>query len=214
MSPTAFVRRPLRWITALSDEARDARVITAAPNFAYEWAALRGRPDAGTTGIDLANVVLIIGSEPVSPAAIRAFEDAFGAYGLPRTAFKPSYGIAEATLFVSTIGPRDEPTVTHLSRRHLETGQAVVVSDTDPQAQAHVACGQVARSLAAVIVDPTPARKFPTGSRRDLAARRQHRARLLEPSRRHRSHLRRPAGPTRRATRGGRTRGRPLVAHR
>lgn len=163
MSPTAFVRRPLRWITALSDEAREARVITAAPNFAYEWAALRGRPDAGTTGIDLANVVLIIGSEPVSPAAIRAFEDAFGAYGLPRTAFKPSYGIAEATLFVSTIGPRDEPTVTHLSRRHLETGQAVVVSDTDPQAQAHVACGQVARSLAAVIVDPDTGEEVPDG---------------------------------------------------
>ena len=65
MSPTAFIRRPQRWIHALADGSRHGRVVTAAPNFAYEYAAQRGLP-APADDVDLSNVVLIIGSEPVS----------------------------------------------------------------------------------------------------------------------------------------------------
>ena len=65
MSPTAFIRRPQRWIHALSDGSRHGRVVTAAPNFAYEYTAQRGLPAPGDD-VDLSNVVLIIGSEPVS----------------------------------------------------------------------------------------------------------------------------------------------------
>ena len=38
-------------------------------------------------------------------ASIEKFNAAFAPYGLPPTAVKPSYGMAEATLFVSTIAP-------------------------------------------------------------------------------------------------------------
>lgn len=105
MSPTAFIRRPQRWIYALAAESRHGRAVTAAPNFAYEWTAQRGLPAHGE-GMDLSNVVLIIGSEPVSMDAITTFQKAFAPYGLPRTAIKPSYGMAEAALFVSTIEDR------------------------------------------------------------------------------------------------------------
>src|SRR4051812_31387932 len=44
-APPAFTRRPQRWIHALSDGSRHGRVVTAAPNFAYEWTAQRGVPD-------------------------------------------------------------------------------------------------------------------------------------------------------------------------
>src|ERR1700742_5006580 len=115
MSPTAFVRRPLRWIQAMSDGSRQGQVVTAAPNFAYEWTAQRGLPADGED-IDLRNVVMIIGSEPVSIDAIRTFNKAFAPYGLPRTAFKPSYGIAEGTLFVATIAPDAEASVVYLDR--------------------------------------------------------------------------------------------------
>ena len=49
MSPAAFIRRPERWIHALAAESRQGRVVTAAPNFAYEYAAQRGLPAGGTT---------------------------------------------------------------------------------------------------------------------------------------------------------------------
>ncbi|BBY30240.1 fatty acyl-AMP ligase [Mycolicibacterium sediminis] len=153
MSPTAFIRRPQRWIRALSDGGREGRVITAAPNFAYEWTAQRGRPGPGDD-VDLSNAVMIIGSEPVSSAAIETFTEAFAPYGLSPTAFKPSYGIAEATLFVATIGPDARPTVLHADRDRLTRGDVVPVSADAPEAVELVSCGQVARSQWCVIVDP------------------------------------------------------------
>jgi fatty-acyl-CoA synthase len=153
MSPTAFIRRPQRWIRALADGSRKGRVVTAAPNFAYEYTAQRGVPGPGED-LDLGNVVMIIGSEPVSFEAITAFNDAFAPHGLRPTAIKPSYGIAEATLFVSTIAPSARATVAHFDRRRLAEGEAVRVAADAEHAVAHVSCGQIARSQWAVIVDP------------------------------------------------------------
>lgn len=162
MSPAAFVRRPLRWIQAMSDGSRQGNVVTAAPNFAYEWAAQRGLPTGGED-IDLRNVVMIIGSEPVSIDAIRTFNKAFAPYGLPRTAFKPSYGIAEGTLLVATIAPAAEATAVYFDREQLGAGHAVRVPADAPNAVAQVSCGQVARSEWAVIVDPATAAELPDG---------------------------------------------------
>ena len=152
LSPTAFIRRPQRWIKALSEASRRGRVVTAAPNFAYELTAARGRPAPGDD-IDLTGVVMIVGSEPVSMPAITAFNEAFAPYGLPRTAIKPSYGIAEATLFVATTDPGAEASVRYLSREQLGAGLAVPVAADARDAVAQVSCGRLARSLWAVIVD-------------------------------------------------------------
>ena len=163
MSPTAFVRRPHRWIRALSDASKEGRVVTAAPNFAYEWAAQRGKPAPGED-IDLSNVVMIIGSEPVSMAAIDQFNDVFGPYGLPATAIKPSYGIAEATLFIANITPGAHAQAAYFDGERLAEGHAVKVSPDAPGAVAHVSCGVVARSLRAVVVNPDTAEELPDGS--------------------------------------------------
>jgi fatty-acyl-CoA synthase len=162
MSPTAFVRRPLRWIHALSAGSKQGRVVTAAPNFAYEWTAQRGLPAPGDD-VDLSNVVTIIGSEPVSIDAIRRFNKAFTPYGLPRTAFKPSYGIAEATLLIATIDASAEASVAYLDREQLSAGHAVRVEPDAPNAAAQVSCGRVARSLWAVIVNPDSGSELPDG---------------------------------------------------
>jgi fatty-acyl-CoA synthase len=161
MSPTAFVRRPLRWIQAMSDGSRQGQVVTAAPNFAYEWTAQRGLPAPGEN-IDLSNVVLIIGSEPVSIDAITNFNKAFTPYGLPRNAFKPSYGIAEATLFIATIDRAAEAKVVYLDREELGAGHAIRVAADASNAVPQVSCGQPARSLSAVVVDPE-CRELPDG---------------------------------------------------
>ncbi len=153
MSPTAFIRRPQRWIHALSAGSRRGRVVTAAPNFAYEYTAQRGLPTPGED-VDLSNVVMLVGSEPVSMDAITTFNAAFAKYGLSPTAIKPSYGIAEATLFVSTIAPSACATVVHFDREQLAEGRAVRVAPDAPSAIAQVSCGQIARSQWAVIVDP------------------------------------------------------------
>src|SRR5947209_5680289 len=153
MSPAAFVRRPQRWIRQLAAESKHGPTFAAAPNFAFELAVDRGRPDPGED-LDLTNVVsLINGSEPVKIASIEKFNATFAPYGLPSTAIKPSYGMAEATLFVSTIDLRDAPTVVYLDREQLGAGYAVQVPRDAPKVIPQVSCGRIARSQWGIIVD-------------------------------------------------------------
>jgi fatty-acyl-CoA synthase len=95
--------------------------------------------------------------------AVETFHAAFAPFGLPSTAIKPSYGIAEATLFVATIAPAEQPTVAHLDRSRLERGDAVRVGDDAPDAAAHVSCGHIARSQWCVIVDAATGSELPDG---------------------------------------------------
>ncbi|WP_176561959.1 fatty acyl-AMP ligase [Mycolicibacterium palauense] len=163
MSPMAFVRRPARWIAELGSRAEGGRTFAAAPNFAFELAAQRGLPGPGEQ-LDLSNVAgLINGSEPVSMASIEKFTAAFAPYGLPPQAVKPSYGMAEATLFVSTVDPSAAPKPVHLDRDELGAGTAVRVAPDAPNAVTQVSCGKVARSQWAVIVDPANEAELPDG---------------------------------------------------
>jgi len=161
MSPTAFVRRPHRWIKELAVEAKRGRTFAAAPNFAFELAADRGLPPKGED-LDLSNVAgLINGSEPVNIGSIDKFNAAFAPYGLPPEAIKPSYGMAEATLFVSTIGPQARASAIYLDRAELGLGRAVPVPPDAPNAVPQVSCGRISRSQWAVIVDPAAEAELP-----------------------------------------------------
>ncbi|MBV5244356.1 MULTISPECIES: fatty acyl-AMP ligase [Mycolicibacterium] len=161
MSPVAFVRRPYRWIKELG--ADDRPMFAAAPNFAFALAAQRGLPPEGEE-LDLSNVAgLINGSEPISVAAVEAFNAAFAPYGLKQTVIKPSYGMAEATLFVSTTPPDSALKAVYVDRKQLTAGRAVIVDSDHPDATVQVSCGNVARSQWAVIVDPATDCELPDG---------------------------------------------------
>ncbi|GGK65378.1 long-chain-fatty-acid--AMP ligase FadD32 [Nocardia camponoti] len=163
MSPSAFVRRPSRWISELAAIGDGAEIYSAAPNFAFEHAAVRGIPK-NADSLDLSNVIgLINGSEPVSVASMRKFNEAFAPYGLSKTAIKPCYGMAEATLFVSATKRDDEARVIYVDRARLNEGKLVEVDEHAPTAVAQVSCGYVARSQWAVIVDPETGVERPDG---------------------------------------------------
>ncbi len=159
MSPMAFVRRPLRWIQVLSDESQTCHIVSPAPNFAFDLVAQRGMP--GNTPVDLSNVVFINGSEPVNLDSIQRFTEAFLPYGLTKTAVRPSYGMAEAALFVSSIRPYTEPTAVYVDREQLGQGRVVRVQADAPNALAQVSCGEVAVSQWAAIVDPDSGAELP-----------------------------------------------------
>jgi fatty acid CoA ligase FadD32 len=167
MTPAAFVRRPGRWIREMArkpEDAPDCEVFTVAPNFAFEHAAVRGVPKDGEPPLDLSNVKGILnGSEPVSPASMRKFYEAFAPYGLRETAIKPSYGLAEATLFVSTTPMDEPPRVIHVDRDELNNQRFVEVPADAPNAVAQVSAGVIAVDEWAVIVDPDTASELPDG---------------------------------------------------
>lgn len=161
MSPRAFVQRPGRWVNQLAGMAAEDGVdgvFAAAPNFAFEHAARRGLPREGES-LDLSGVTSIInGSEPVTPASMRAFNEAFAPHGLDPTVIKPSYGMAEATLFVSSPRKDDEAIVVHVDRGDLNKGVMTVLGpdqvEGNDDAIPQVACGFVAPSQWAAIVEP------------------------------------------------------------
>lgn len=98
-SPLAFLERPARWIQALAEHPR---TFSAAPNFAFDLAA-RKTKDADLAGMDLSGVVGIInGAERVEPATLERFADRFAHFGFRDDMLRPSYGLAEATVFVAT----------------------------------------------------------------------------------------------------------------
>lgn len=98
-TPYAFVAKPLRWLRML---AGYPNVISAAPNFAFDM-AVKKVGEADRAALDLSGVrVLINGAEPVREPTLRRFAEAFGPCGLDPRAHRPSYGLAEATVFVAT----------------------------------------------------------------------------------------------------------------
>jgi fatty acid CoA ligase FadD32 len=165
MTPAAFVRRPGRWIREIArKDGETGQVFSAAPNFAFEHAALRGVPKEGEPPLDLSNVKAILnGSEPVSAASIRKFNDAFGPYGFREEAIKPSYGLAEATLFVSTTPMGEAPTIIHVDREALNNRRFVEVAADAPSAVAQASAGKVGVDERAVIVDAETATELPDG---------------------------------------------------
>ncbi|OSC39923.1 AMP-binding protein [Mycobacterium decipiens] len=120
-SPAAFLQRPARWMQLM---ASNRRTYTAAPNFAFELAA-RKTSDDDMAGLDLSDVLIIVtGSERVHPATLRRFSQRFARFGLREAVIRPSYGLAEATVYVSTRAPGEPPKVVHFDPEELSDGHA------------------------------------------------------------------------------------------
>ena len=165
MTPAAFVRRPGRWIREMARKEGDTGgTISVAPNFAFDHAAARGVPKDGEPPLDLSNIKCILnGSEPISAATVHRFNEAFGPFGFKPQAIKPSYGLAEATLFVSTTPMDAEPTITAVDRDELNAGRFVAVPDDSPKAVPQAGAGKIGVAEWAVIVDHESATELPDG---------------------------------------------------
>ncbi|WP_083562153.1 AMP-binding protein [Mycobacterium malmoense] len=98
-SPVSFLERPARWVRSL---AENPHAWSSAPNFAFDLAA-RKTTDDDLAGLDLGGVLGIIsGAERVEPATLRRFVDRFAHFNFRDHMMRPSYGLAEATVFVAT----------------------------------------------------------------------------------------------------------------
>ncbi|MDQ1044997.1 fatty acyl-AMP ligase [Streptomyces sp. V4I2] len=157
MSPTTFLKRPHWWLRMI-----DEFDITwsAGPNFAYELCSRR-ITDEQLAGLDLSRWKYANnGSEPVQAATLTAFAKRFAAAGLRTEALNPSYGMAEATVFVSGSGHR-EPVVLRVDEQRLSAGALVPVSAADPGRDV-VSCG-FPHDYDVRIVEPESRRALPEG---------------------------------------------------
>ncbi|GAA2800408.1 fatty acyl-AMP ligase [Crossiella cryophila] len=156
-TPFAFLQRPERWLRQL---AAHPNTLTAAPNFAFDYASARTSEEFRST-VDLSRVkIMINGSEPVRAKTIERFNAAFGQAGLRPEAHRPSYGLAEATVYVTATGPAG-PTVLHVDRTDLSAGR--LTPSTSDTALALVGAGS-GIGLQVLVVDPATGAARPEGT--------------------------------------------------
>jgi thioester reductase-like protein len=160
LSPLDFLEDPLHWLGTISALRATG---SQAPNFAYELCVDR-IPAERCVGLDLSTWnVAVNGAEPVRPATLERFTRAFAAYGFRREVFLPTYGIAEATLFVAG-GPAPGRTlVRQVAAGALEAGRVVPITAMAPDDQPRLvaSCGRIAAGSRVVIVDPETCRRLP-----------------------------------------------------
>ncbi|MFG2647963.1 fatty acyl-AMP ligase [Streptomyces sp. NPDC048436] len=158
MDPVAFLEHPVRWLRLL---AAYPGTISAAPNFAYDYCATRvDRDEAAELRLDRVKV-LINGSEPVRQGTVDRFRDAFTAAGLPPEAHCPAYGLAEATVFVTTDTFTEPPTALACDPLGLTQGRLETREFTDPDATRLVSCGTPAGQELRIADPDTGAAKRP-----------------------------------------------------
>ena len=158
MSPTAFLQRPVRWLRAIS---RYRATRSGAPNFAYDLCVRRvGAAERATLDLrswrDAYN-----GAEPIRRSTLERFSAAFADSGFAPTAFRPSYGLAEATLLVASgryaggaPRPAADGTVPVPEAGAWETGTG----------EPGVSCGRPAFGTTVVVVDPGNRRPCANGA--------------------------------------------------
>jgi natural product biosynthesis luciferase-like monooxygenase protein len=147
MSPLTFLRRPERWLQAISHSR--AR-LTAAPNFAYAM-CVRRVPDEVVRSLDLSCLeYALCGAEPIQIDVLRSFAEKFAPAGLKRDALKPCYGLAEATLLVSATRRGSGLRTVRIDEDALSRNRVEPRADGGREI---ISCGALAPELQVRIVD-------------------------------------------------------------
>lgn len=152
MGPRDFIQQPKRWLDQINrrEDDDEAFVYTVVPNFALDLASRYAAPE-NPGDYDLSALDgLLIGSEPVTKAAVDAFVETFGPSKLDPQVLRPSYGLAEATLIVSTPQTDERPFFKTFDREQVGAGRVVEAEDGIPFASN----GQPVPDMRFAIVDP------------------------------------------------------------
>jgi acyl-CoA synthetase (AMP-forming)/AMP-acid ligase II len=154
-SPVGFLQRPARWMQLL---ARNGCTISAGPNFAYDL-AVRKTSDDDMAGLDLGGVHTILnGSERVQPATLKRFADRFAAFNFDPRAIRPCYGMAEATVYITTRKVGEPPEIGNFDSEKLPAGQA---NRSEAGSSTPLVSYGAPTSMLVPIVDPDTARECP-----------------------------------------------------
>ncbi|MFL5884345.1 MAG: AMP-binding protein, partial [Thermoleophilaceae bacterium] len=149
-TPMRFVYDPLSWFADLSD----FRGTLSAGTPSALHVAVRAHRGSGFDGDLAALRACVIGAERVSIQTLDAASDAFAACGLSRAAWLPAYGLAEATLVVSTIGLDEEPVSIDVDRNALTEGEIREASPAVTAATSLVSMGRACDGVEVRLEDP------------------------------------------------------------
>lgn len=156
MDPMSFLKRPVRWLRAVSETRA---TVSGGPNFAYELCLAKVTP-ADVAQLDLSNwEVAFNGAEPVKAGTIERFTKFFAPAGFRPSTFFPCYGLAENTLMATASRRGEGPVTSRFDPSRLEDGQA----EASEEGRELVSSGVVGAGGELAIVDPDTARRQPDG---------------------------------------------------
>lgn len=149
-TPEHFVNRPGWW---LDTAARHGCYGTMTPPFGLRLAALDLR--LNPRRLDLSRLqVVVTGAEPIDAEALQAFVDATAPAGLSPDALCPGYGLAEATLGVTSSRPGESVRSYVVHRQGLEPGGTVRLAEPGAAGTRRlVSCGKPLPDTDVRIVD-------------------------------------------------------------
>lgn len=151
MSPVAFLQKPARWLKAIT---KYNGTFSGGPNFSYELLINKVQPE-DCNDLDLSSWKMAFNSaEPIRPETQTRFYEKFSAYGFKHEAFHPSYGLAEATLVVTSYGGEKIPLTCPVDRAALEEGKIEQSDKEGVQTQHLVSSGKPMGDLKVAIVNP------------------------------------------------------------
>ncbi|MGI5531256.1 fatty acyl-AMP ligase [Streptomyces syringium] len=160
MAPQDFVRRPRRWLEAIT---RYRGTLSAGPNFAFDMCS-RVAADEGTQGLDLSSWrVALCGAEPVRMLSMERFAQAYAPAGFRHRTLAPAYGLAENTLKVSATRADRHYRTLWVSSAALGEGRAELVDSSAPGAVPVVGNGPALSGTTVCIVDPVTHRVLEDG---------------------------------------------------
>ncbi|TCS95800.1 AMP-binding protein [Hazenella coriacea] len=120
MSPYDFLRRPHRWLEAISQYRC---TLSPSPNFGYDY-CYRMIPDERVKDLDLSSWnIAYNGAEPIRAETIHNFYQKFHPIGLEKETIIPVYGLAEATLAVTFSEPYTLPRFVIVNKSSLDFGR-------------------------------------------------------------------------------------------
>jgi acyl-CoA synthetase (AMP-forming)/AMP-acid ligase II len=155
MASLSFLQLPIRWLQAIS---RYKATHSGAPNFAYDLCVHKTTPEQRAT-LNLSSWRMALnGAEPVRENVLRRFAETFTPYGFDLTSFCPGYGLAEATLKVTTVRKKDMPVFYKVQAEALGQNRVVEAtehsSEQQQKVQTLVGCGRTEIDTKILIVHP------------------------------------------------------------
>lgn len=137
MSPADFLKKPLRWLQAIS---KYRATCSGGPNFAYDLCIQKIAEDQ-RAGLDLSSWKHAFnGAEPIRAQTLNRFSQTYAPYGFNAQAHYPCYGMAEATLLVTGGTCTAPPLMKSFDKSSLEQHRIVPVADA-AHAETLVSCG-------------------------------------------------------------------------
>ncbi|NQT38369.1 MAG: fatty acyl-AMP ligase [Planctomycetes bacterium] len=151
MAPAAFLQKPLRWLNAIT---RYGATNSGGPNFAYEL-CVRSVRRKERRQLDLSTWrVAYNGAEPIRWKTLKRFYEVFRENGFKWRHHYPVYGLAEATVLVSSGRQSYEPRAIRLDAAKLAVDVAVETRETGADSITVPSCGPFSCRTRIVIAHP------------------------------------------------------------